>query len=239
MKAEERKHLQENELQNRLSSVWGALTSNSPTATRIWTIILIGLTVALCLVVYNRISPDTKSTIWTQLDFAVNAEELKKVAEEHPNTVPGRVARLHLARTQVADASTRVGAMTPEMRSAAADQLEAAKKVYVELSTQKNLPDVILQESLSQAGRIEEILAAVPKKEGSGMRGSLDEAVKYYESLRARFPESPAAVGAARRADEIKSKRAEIEKLYAELNQSTASPTANSAPIGVQPELPK
>jgi hypothetical protein len=124
------------------------------------------------------------------------------------------------------------------MRNNAADQLEGARKIYAEIAGDKKLPDALTQESLGQLARIEEVLAAVPKKEGGGMRGSLDEAVRRYEELKQRFPDLPAGEEAAKRAAEIKAKKAEIEKLYAELSQAPAANAAPTTPVGVQPELP-
>ena len=47
MKAEERKHLKENELAERLGRYWRTIASGSVTNTIIWGVILIGLALAI------------------------------------------------------------------------------------------------------------------------------------------------------------------------------------------------
>src|SRR5947208_9847328 len=98
MKADERKHLKENELASKLSNAWQAVASGSTTNTIIWGVILLGLVLAVGWRYYSDASFHSRSALWSQLANAGDDIELNRIIKDHPGTAAAQVARFHLAR---------------------------------------------------------------------------------------------------------------------------------------------
>lgn len=238
MKAEERKHLKENELQTGLSKAWDLATSNSPTATRVWTGILVVLIAVLGWVIYSRLSVDQSSVLWSRLDFAYNDGELKKIVDEHPNSPQATIANFHLARIKATDGLSRLG--TPgssAVRDEAASKLDEARKLYIELMKKSDLLPSMAQETLLQLGKIEENLATVPTEDGK-FRGSIDTAAKYYEDLKAKHPATPFGEEAGQRAETLRKKKAEIDQLNEALARVNGKGIVGPAGVEASPPVP-
>src|SRR5947208_1695247 len=109
MKAEERKHLQRNELESRLKTAWTGLNSSSRTANREWTGILVVFVLIVAWVLYSRYTLTRQSDLWTALDFAYDLPTLEKIAKENPSTIQGHIARLQAARVKTSEGCAQIG----------------------------------------------------------------------------------------------------------------------------------
>src|SRR5262245_12007220 len=127
MKAEERKHLKENELQHWMARTWKSVTSGSTANTIVWSVILVGLVLAIGWRYYSNTTFVSRSAMWYALDNATSSEALKDIIKENKDSSVGRVARFDLARYQMHDALARLASPSYTDRVSAADDLQAAR----------------------------------------------------------------------------------------------------------------
>src|SRR5262245_5005063 len=123
MKTDERKKLEKNLLAEKLNTAWEGLSSSSPKANRIWTILLVLLVLGLGWTIYSRYTSGSESMLWEELDYADTLDKLKKIIANEPNTMQGHLARVHLSRVQMFEALGKLDAPSGDERVAAADQL--------------------------------------------------------------------------------------------------------------------
>lgn len=235
MKAEHRKALEKNELADKLNKAIANISATSPKANRAW-LFALGLFIAgVSWYLYSSYSTNKDAANWSNLEFAGDVASLQKVVEGAPGTIQGNIARFHIARTKLQEAVMQLAAQTGDDRAAAADKIEDVRKTYGELAGTSGLPAALIQEAMLGRAKAEEILASVPKADSStAMRGTLDQAEKYYAEVVARFAKTYAGEQAAKRVERLKSAKADIEKLYAEL----AKDHAKNPPEIVLPSVP-
>ena len=239
MKAEERRHLKENELQTWMSRAWQAVTSGSTANTIVWAVILVGLLLAIGWRYYSNTMFTSRSNMWYALDNASSSEALKDIAKENKGSSVGRVARFDLARFQMQDALSRLDSPTPADRQSAADDLQSVRDLYRELADDKGPEPSLIQEAMMNVAKAEETLAGVPKADNEvQMRGSLSQAVTLYQALANKFPNSYLGGLAATRAKEIDDHRTQIEAFYIGLSKDLGKP-APPPDLPKGPELPK
>jgi hypothetical protein len=253
MKAEERKHLKENELAERLGRLWRALASGSTINSIIWGVILCGLAVLIGWRYYSNATFQTRSEEWTAVERADRTTDLEKIINDHPGTVVARTARFHLNRYLMDQALAHIANPTSAERLKAANSLEEIRNSYLELSKASIGEPELIQETLMQVAKADEVLAAVPK-EGSAItpRESLDTAQKAYEELATRYPDSFLGKRAAARAQDLDDHKTQIRAFYDGLMEVHAAPPAappalplaeptppTGGPAAALPDLPK
>jgi len=227
MKADERKHLKENELAARLGNVWQTLASGSTTNTIIWGVILLGLVLAVGWRYYSDASFRSRSALWSQLEIASDVDKLRLLIKEHPGTAAARVARFHLARSLMEDARRRLAGPNDEDRRKAADDLETVRKEYTELAGESEVEPLLNQEALLGVAKAEETLASVPKADNEKeVRGSLQEARAAYEKLAKKYPTSFMGEQAAKRAKELNDHLLQVQAFYIALTKEHGKPPA-------------
>ena len=130
MKAEERKHLEENELQHWLADAWATMTSGSTANTVIWGLIVLGLVVYIGWRSWSRAAETTRSAAWSQFDTAANVEGLDAIihSEAWANTPAVLPAKFNLSRLQMQDALTRIAGPNRDDRDKAAKALERGSR---------------------------------------------------------------------------------------------------------------
>ena len=79
MKAEERKHLKENELAERLRHVWQTVASGSTGNNIVWGVILVGLALAIGWRYYSNATAATRSAQWSSIEQAYTPDELERI----------------------------------------------------------------------------------------------------------------------------------------------------------------
>jgi len=240
MKAEERKHLEENELQHWLADAWATMTSGSTANTVIWGLIVLGLVVYIGWRSWSRAAETTRSAAWSQFDTAANVEGLEAIihSEVWANTPAVLPAKYNLSRLQMQDALTRIAGPNREDREKAAKAIEEVRGRYRELARAGADEPALVQEAMYNAAKIEETLCGVPTAEDpTRPRGSLDEAVRLYRELAAKYPKSYLGEQAAKRAQEIEDRKTAFVAFYLALLKSTAPTPPPAAPV--LPETPK
>jgi len=241
MKAEERKKLERNELATRLTDYWSGVNSNSTRANWIWLGILGGLLALLGWVFYARLATGWDAARWGELALSSDVAALNRLIQDNPTSVQAAIASLQIARLQFRESLGELAALNPEKRTAAADKLDLLRKDFDALARNSQLPQALIQEAMMQRARVEETLTAVPKSDNPAeFRGKIEAAIALYEELRARYPASVNGELADARANQLKVRRAEIDKLNAALAQDLGKPPATPAlPAGVTPALPE
>jgi hypothetical protein len=232
MKAEERKHLKENELATRLAGMWQTVASGSTTNTIIWGVIFVGLAVTIGWRYFANASLANRSAEWFQVEQAASDSELEQLIKDHPGTVVARIASFRLNRHQMEDALSRLAGPASEDRTKAAETLVKVRDRYIELSKDSAAEPTLIQEALMGTAKAEEVLAGVPKADNPKTgRGSLDVAQKAYDDLAKRYPDSYLGKEAAKRAQELRDHGDRVLALYNALLELHGKPTG-------PPELP-
>lgn len=240
MKADDRKQLQKNVLADKLQSTWKGVTSNSPRATLIWCVILVGLVAAIGWRWYSKSSTEKMSDLWMAVDRSGDKEFLQKIIDENKGTMPARVARFQIARMQAQDALSRLASTSSDERLTAAKNLEESRATYADLALDSATPPLLVQEAMMAQAKAEETLSGVPKENDPlATRGSLDNAAKLYAELALKHANSFQGEAAAKRQKEISEKRAEIEKFYLDLSQEFAKQVQPPNPVPALPLTPE
>jgi hypothetical protein len=252
MKAEERKHLKENELAERLGRAWRTVASGSTTSTIIWGVILVGLALAIGWRYYSNHAFQSRSAEWSAVERADKVAELEQIAKDHPGTVVGRVAQFHLNRYQMAMSLAQIAGPSGEERVKAADTLATVRDSYADLAKQMSDEPELVEEALMGVAKADEVLAGVPKADNpKEPRESLDTAQQAYAEVARRFPGTYFGEQAAKRAKELEDDKLIIRAFYNGLMDAhsppaagpilpPAPPPAASTPAGpALPEAPK
>jgi hypothetical protein len=241
MKAEERKHLKENEFQTWLGRAWRSITSGSTTNTIVWSVILIGLVLAIGWRYYSSATFVSRSAAWYLLDNATTVDALNAVIKENKSEVVGRIARFDLARYQMQDALSRLAGPNFGERVTAADDLQTARDAYRDLAKESGSEPTLAQEAMMNVAKAEETLSSVPKVDNDReMRGSLAQAIALYQELVKKYPNSYLGGQAAARVKEIDDHRTQVDAFYIGLSKEHGKPPPPAIPEPLKgPELPK
>src|SRR5262245_30182810 len=257
MKAEERKHLEQNELLARLSKWWKDTRSgeNKPSNT-VW-IITAGVALFALLIVgwryYAGSAQKSRANLLAELDWATTAGQLEQIADTNKGTAIGRAAKAQLARAILSDGMSKLG--SEAARPAAIMFLVKARSLYDDLAKAAADDADLLREAMLCRAKAEESLTAVPNPENKAeVLGNLDKAQELYDQLAAKYADTAEGKEAAGRARDIKEHKADIQKFYEELQKrltrgvdpkldpTTPAPTpGSSVPVGPQitPIIPK
>jgi hypothetical protein len=215
MKAEERKHLKENELAERLGRFWQAIASGSTINTVIWGVILVVLALGIGWRYYSDATSRTRSAQWTAVEEAFTTDDLERIIKDNPGTIAARTAKYHLNRFRMDEALAGVGGPTSEERKKAADTLVEVRNRYSDLVRESADEPELVQEAMMGVAKAEEVLAAVPKDDNPNEpRGSLEAARKDYEELAKKYGDSFLGKQAAKRVAELRDHAPQISAFY-------------------------
>jgi hypothetical protein len=227
MKAEERKHLKDNELAEKLRGFWQTVASGSTTNTVIWGVILVGLALAIGWRYYSDATFRTRSAQWSAIEQAYTVEQLEQIIKENQGTVAARTAKFHLNRFRMEDSLGGIAAPGNDERRKAAENLIEVRSRYTDLAREVKDEPELVQEALMGVAKCEEVLAAIPQPDNpSQPRGSLAEAQKGYEELAKRYPDSYLGREAAKRAADLQDRGPWIRSFYNELMEAHGKPPA-------------
>jgi hypothetical protein len=168
---------------------------------------------------YSRHSKLQTSAENRDLDQAQSRKDYEKIADAHPNTPAGRVARLQLARLSLKEGLDQLYASSADDRVRARENLEDAKKQYANLVRDCQDAPVLVQECLMGQAKAQESL------------GDLDGALAAYRILKTQHKDSFLAREAEERVRflENSDNRAKMEEFYKKLNaladNKSTSPT--------------
>jgi hypothetical protein len=243
MKADHRKHLEQNELAGRLARWWKG-TGESRTSSTTWGIVGAALLIVVLVIAwryYSESDSRAQAKVWPQLDGSPSESDLKSIVESNRGTPVGRIAKAQLARVQLNDGLNKL--CSRDERSKAIASVEDARTAYRELINDAK-DDVLLErEAMLSVAQAEEALVGIPKSDSpTESRGSLDKALELYEQAAQKFDKTPQGTVAAARAKDIRENKAKIQQMYDELNQRFAAvgstPNPTEPPLGSYPGDP-
>lgn len=238
MKAEERKHLKENELAERVKGFWSRFSSGSTTANIVFGAILLALALVIGWRYYSNHALAQRSQQWTELEQAESISALEKIIKDNPGTLVARTAKFDLSRVQLRDSLMKVASENSSERTAAADTLSAVRSRYAELAKESVESPQLVQESMMEVAKIEEILSGIPKADAPNTpRGTLDAAMEAYDALAKKYPESYLGKQAAKRYQDLSDHKFTVRAFYDSLMEVHGKPVA--APGPALPEVPK
>jgi hypothetical protein len=241
MKAEERKDLETNALARGVGTLVDRAKSGR------WNYRLIGLVLLVVLVGGSAwylwsVSQRGTSQQWTDLARANTQVDLKKVADDHPDSTAGRVARLQLARIQLGpEGIAQLSDRNREKRTKGIESVESARKDLTKLADEFADDKALQAASLQAAAEAELALVGIPQDGSPASRGSVDKAVELYRKVAMALGEgTPAGEEAKKRADELARNKDQIENVGRTLHDYLSVSSSFTAPIpGLDgPKLP-
>lgn len=235
MKADHRKELQTNVLADRMGRMVQGLRSGGPRSMSAIAWVIGGLALVAIVSLYWAMGQrNNLSEAWVKMDNqAINlprnpgepggeAVTYDAIIREHPGTVPARTARFQVARIKLKTGLS--GIYSEAFRGEAAKLLRDAREQFTKLAAECQGVPILEQEALLGAAKAEETLAGVAEPDSEDKRmGNLDEALKLYQRLAAKFPGTYEGQAAEKRAKELQDEgqRAQIDKFYKEMSQMT------------------
>jgi hypothetical protein len=241
MKAEERKHLEENALAHGVSTLVERAKSGRLVGLR-W----LGLALAAILVIgvwwyAVRQSNRADSQVWSGLSDLVRRggeSSLTEFAGAHPDSTAARLARLETARVHLGpDGILLLQTGDKTQRNKAVENLEKARDEFTKLAEEFQADPTLRATALTGAAEAELALVGVPKAGGLGSIGSVSAAADLYRKAAQAVGEAT-TVGeqAKKRADELEANKEEIERVGVQLYDR---PLFGAAPGGPTPGGPK
>jgi hypothetical protein len=243
MKAD-RKHLEQNELADRLNRWWkGTGEARSSSAT--WGIIGAALLVVVLVIAWRYFSESgsrAQAEVWPQIEDA-SAKGLAAIAQGNSGTTVGHIAKAEFARMKLNDGLNKLSSQFT--RSEGIGDVVEARKAYTELITEARGDAPLVREAMLGAAQAEESLVGIPESDNPGQsRGSLDKALELYEQTAKEFDKTPQGNQAVARAKDIRENKAKIQQMYDDLNRrfapidSTPRPSNADLPFGHPPIPP-
>jgi hypothetical protein len=256
MKAEERKHLEENTLAHGVSTLLDRAKSGRLVGLR-W----LGLALAVIVIVgvwwyAVRESDRADSQVWSGLSNLMQrggVTSLDEFASAHKDTTAARLARLEAARAQLGpDGIALLQVGDKAQRNKAVENLEKARDEFTKLAEEFQADPTMRATALTAAAEAELALVGVPKSDGLGSLGSVSAAAELYRKAAQAVGEAtPVGEQAAKRADDLEANKAEIESIGIQLYDRPVGVTTPGGPkapegplppgptIGPKPDAPK
>jgi hypothetical protein len=241
MKADERKHLEENTLAHGVSTLVERAKSGRLIGLR-W----LGLALAAILVIgvwwyAVRQSNRADSQVWSGLSDLVRRggeSSLTEFAGAHPDSTAARLARLETARVHLGpDGLLLLQTGDKTQRGKAVESLEKARDEFTKLAEEFQADPTLRATALTGAAEAELALVGIPKAGGLGSIGSVSAAADLYRKAAQAVGEAtPVGEQAKKRADELEANKEEIERVGVQLYDR---PLFGAAPGGPTPGGPK
>lgn len=230
MKAEERHEMETNEL---VKAIQRARNAN-----RRKIAIYGGLAALVFVVVFflrytNKVAAENEASRWVELDMASSKESLKELMEKYRGKPVGTIAKMRYARLVMAsDGIEKIGSTDSTQRLAAADGVDQARKLFLELTGEFKENKMLLQEAWEDAAKAEEMLIAVPKsKDDSASRGDIEQAIKYLENAAKVQPDTETGKKTAEKAEKMKADKAKIVAFYQDVQRQLYTPKVDPKPV--------
>lgn len=229
MKAEHRKELQTNLLADRLGKLVQNMKSGpSQPALIAGGVVVLVIAVIVAWVLISRNASKTKAQQWVAIDNATTLEDLDKIIQENPGSLPARDARFLKARKLMQEGQAHLytrdfdfsptltsRANLPMGRKEALQSIEEAGQLYQKLAEDCKDSPVLTQEALM--GRATSCL----------IRGEYQDALAVYRECAKRYPKSAQGEKAAKMADELEKNPAGIKEFQNRLADLARNPAGS------------
>jgi hypothetical protein len=223
MKAEHRKELQTNFLADRMGRLMQGMKAGPQSSGSVVIWFLAALTIGTIIAWYVASANSNRSPLWVRFEedssSEKNFDDLKRLADDNPGTLPARAARFQYARVllQIGLANLYSG------REGTVSQLKQARQLYGDLAQECTDDLILAPQALMGAAKAEEALAGIPKGDDSAEGlGSVDKALEYYHRLTKDYPNSFLAKAAQERIDNLEKSRDDADKFYQEMRKLVA-----------------
>ncbi len=239
-KAEHEKELERNDLYTWLTNTWTRLKSGQVLSSRFALIALVvGVAIGLAIYLLNR-RGSTDTQAWVTLQETVGVEKLSEFAKTHANTLPGKVARLQIARQQLGPLGVnQLSNINPDTRGKAIKSIEDAREEFTKLADDFGNDLALKAQAIDGAAHAELALVGIPKEgkslQSADFRGTVDKAAELFRKY-ATLVGEPAGDAAKKMAEQLESKKQEVLQLGSYLNTRLA-PTTPLPDIKLPPSL--
>lgn len=244
-KKEHEKELERNDLLNWLMRTWNRLKKGELVSAR-FALLALFAGAALGLIFYlSRGGTSKEALAWQAYDSTRGIDALTKFAENEPNTVQGRVARLQVARQKLGpDGIQLLSSIDPSARSRGIVNIEDARTSLLKLIEEFKEDMTLQAQAIEAAAQGELALAGIPKEGqpliGGEYRGSAEAAAELYRRYAKVVGDSTAAgKRALERAESLVKHKTEVFQLGSLLNtRMTPEPPPPQAPSSLTPVIP-
>lgn len=235
MKADERKELDQNALAAGAATLVENVSTGKVLTPGMMKLIVLVAALALALGLWWYLAKESgkaNSRQWAEL-VNPSPEELEAHAKNYKDAVSGRVARMEQARRLLGPQGIDAMVSTDrDLQRKGFDNIEKAREEFLKLAEELKSDKTLRADCLMQAAEAELALAGVPKDAtGTTKRGDVNKAAEYYDSIAKIFGDKPAAEQYTKRADDLRKKAAEYEKIGRDLfDRANPVPTIDISP---------
>jgi hypothetical protein len=236
MKADERKHLEENSLAHGVKTLTERVRSG-----RMWNIRVIGIILAVVIVIgvwwyAARESRRANSLVWTDLaeiERKGAPDDLATFASSNKDILAGKLARLEQARQLFGpEGVALLRGRDRGQQNKGIENIEKARGEFTALAEEFKGDATLRASCLTSAAEAELALVGVPKAGGSpDAKGTVKTAADLYRQAATVIGEStPAGEKARKRADELEANAATIEKVGKDIYDTIFPTTGFTVP---------
>ncbi|MGL6075587.1 MAG: hypothetical protein ACRC8S_15645 [Fimbriiglobus sp.] len=236
MKAEERKELEQNTLATGAQELVSQVKTGDFLSPKTYRWFGIGLAVGLLATLFWFLSSQNKaanSSQWREISNpdTVSWEEAAKV---YKDSMPGRVARLEIAREQLGPKGIgKLNASSREDQNKAVTSIETAREEFLKLAGEFKNDKALQVTCHTLAADAELALVGIPKDANSpDHRGQVKTAVELYTKAAKIIGEkTPAGEELTKKAADLTARNAEITKAALDIyNRSAIAPALTFTP---------
>ena len=230
MKADERQRLETNALAQGATALVGRAKSGALVPPRVLgAVLLVALLggVWYYVATSNRTAASANWASFADIARTGGTTSLEEYAKANTQDVPGRLARLELARLKLgADGIGKLAVRDVEQRNKAVASVEAARTELLALADEFRGDKTMQATCLLEAADAELSLVGIPKTAGGAdYRGTVGEAAgllgRAADLLGAA---TPAGESLTKRAEELKANKAQVEEVGTRLNNLLTPP---------------
>ncbi|MFM8274617.1 MAG: hypothetical protein ACKODX_20125 [Gemmata sp.] len=177
------------------------------------------------------------SSRWTEWDGLASTASMKEYAEKNPGTVPGRLAALDAARSQLGpEGIDRF--MVPDLgaRKSAVENVEKAREAFTKLADEFKTDPVIRVECLVGVAKAEAALVGMTRDNSTEFRGDPKKAIEYLDKVAAAAANTDWGKDAKKLADELRNLNTQDQVIKL---QTSAYGIAPALGPGLDPRMPR
>lgn len=242
MKAEERKEIEANKLQLWLGRMKTKMQGRS-LYVFVGTLVMV-IAVGLIVWFWRSSVAAANSARWIEMRAAMDADEVKKYdeiigGEKHNDKPTVKIARfLKARRVMYRDGMDRLGSPDTADRTNAFLKVEEGRKLYEEVANELADYPALQQEAWFSCAKAEESLLAVPRADGTGMRGDFNRMIEFIKKAAAINGGSDASKNYDQKVATRSAQRTELEDFYRKLYEFHLDYVANNPKFPKMPKFP-
>ena len=236
-----------NALATALSSGWEQFTKGELISYRLMALILVVVAAVGTTIYITRSNFKVASALWADFDSlngSTSVSSLKEFAGKNPDTVPGRLAELELARALLGpDGIERFNSPDAAKRKEAVANVEQARDSFVKLAEAFKDDPVLKAVCWQGAAKAEASLVGMTKEGTTQRIGDPNKAVEYLDKVAEAAPDTDWGKDAKKLADILRNKNTQdqvftLQASVYTIEKPTDPSLAPKAPTGGLPGVP-